>query len=233
MAYSGGYILGCDSPTIGNDKSQYSAKFDASMAAVDNHDHTTGKGRPIGTLGIADLSITAAKVAANAITTDKVNALAITGAKMAAATITGDKLAALGHAISASTGALAGTLDGAWWEFFEDGTSDPIEAPLTTTGRPVILSLIAGDGAGDLSSLNIGKSGGGPFVRFRFLRDGVQIGSDLCMGTDAEGIELPPSVFQTFDAPAAGSYTYTVEYKGASGQTLNINGVKLLARELK
>jgi hypothetical protein len=63
MGYSGTLITNCNSPTVGASKASYAATFDAAMQAVDQHDHTTGKGTQIPTAGIANNAVTRAKLA--------------------------------------------------------------------------------------------------------------------------------------------------------------------------
>lgn len=64
MAYVGLNITGCNSPTVGNDKTTFAGIFDTSFQKIDLHDHTTGKGTQIPTGGIADGAVTSAKLAA-------------------------------------------------------------------------------------------------------------------------------------------------------------------------
>lgn len=96
-------ISGLNAPVL--DDQEYVEKIIDSFTAVDNHDHTTGKGVPIGTTALADGSVTEVKLATGSVTETKLGtgsvtetklgALAVTGAKIAASTITGDKLAAV------------------------------------------------------------------------------------------------------------------------------------------
>jgi microcystin-dependent protein len=64
MGYTGANITGCDSPTIGQDRATFAGIFDNLAMKVDEHDHTTGKGLQIPTAGLANASVTAAKIAA-------------------------------------------------------------------------------------------------------------------------------------------------------------------------
>ncbi len=56
--------------------------------AVDNHDHTPGKGLQIPTAGIANLAVDSAKLASDAVTTAKIAAAQVTGVKVAGNTLT-------------------------------------------------------------------------------------------------------------------------------------------------
>jgi len=72
-------------PPILNDQ-DYVSKIKDSFDAIDLHDHTTGKGVPIGTTSLADASVTAAKLASNSVTTIKIVDGAVTPAKIASGT---------------------------------------------------------------------------------------------------------------------------------------------------
>lgn len=64
----------------------------ANWQAVDNHDHTTGKGKQIPTGGIANFAITNTKLGADAVTTDKILNGTILAADLADGIITASKL---------------------------------------------------------------------------------------------------------------------------------------------
>lgn len=84
-------INGVNPPAI-NDV-DYVDKITNSFNAVDGHDHTSGKGVPIGTAAIADDSISAAKIQTNAVTESKIVNLAITTNKIADVQVTNNKIA--------------------------------------------------------------------------------------------------------------------------------------------
>jgi hypothetical protein len=80
------------------------AELQANWEAIDDHDHTPGKGAQIGVGGIANLaigsaqlqdnSVTTAKIPNLGVTTAKINDLAITTGKLGAGVVTPDKVAA-------------------------------------------------------------------------------------------------------------------------------------------
>lgn len=78
-------INGVNPPAI-NDV-DYVDKITNSFNAIDGHDHTTGKGVPIGTTALADGSVTTAKLADNAVSTAKIQGLSITSAKFASGAV--------------------------------------------------------------------------------------------------------------------------------------------------
>lgn len=85
--YVGANITGCNSPTVGNDRSTYTGIIDTTMAAIDNHDHTTGKGKQVPAGGIVDAAISAAKLATDAVTTAKILDGNVTLAKLASSVL--------------------------------------------------------------------------------------------------------------------------------------------------
>jgi hypothetical protein len=74
-------INGVNPPAI-NDV-EYVDKITNSFNAIDEHDHTTGKGAPIGTTALADGSVTVAKLADNSVSTNKIQGAAVTSDKIA------------------------------------------------------------------------------------------------------------------------------------------------------
>jgi hypothetical protein len=78
--------------------------------AVDQHDHTTGKGVQIPTAGIATNAVTSGKLANNAVTTAKIAAGAVTNAQIATGTILASNLGAL-PAVRAYNSAVVATTD--------------------------------------------------------------------------------------------------------------------------
>lgn len=155
---------------------------------------------------------------------------AITTAKIADAAVTRPKLAALGQQISSSSGAFATS----------STSSVPVtnlSVTITTTGRLVYVGLIA-DGSGNLSQVGtLDGSSAGATITLQFVRGATAIAqyrlSTFAGGASSTLGAIPPSAFQTFDAPAAGTYTYSVNaFVGASSTGGDVTRVKLIAYEL-
>jgi hypothetical protein len=91
--YTGSSITGCNSPAVGADKDTYTGSFDAQAEAIDNHDHTSGKGKPIGTNALSDGAVTTAKLGTGAATSTKIADGAVTTAKIADSNVTTSKIA--------------------------------------------------------------------------------------------------------------------------------------------
>jgi len=83
-------INGVNPPAI-NDV-DYVDKITNSFNAVDEHDHTTGKGVPIGTTALADGSVTVAKLADDSVSTAKIQGAAVTTAKLASGAVGADAI---------------------------------------------------------------------------------------------------------------------------------------------
>lgn len=92
MGYTAANILNANSPTIGNDKTTFAAIFDASFQAVDEHDHTTGKGVIIRTAALDNLAVTTAKIDNDAVTNAKLADNAVTTSKIVDANVTTVKI---------------------------------------------------------------------------------------------------------------------------------------------
>jgi hypothetical protein len=233
MAYTGGYILGCNSPALGNDKATYTAKFDAAMAAVDNHDHSSGKGKPISTLGIADLAITGAKIADLAITSNKLNTDAVTTAKVLDAAITTPKLAdgSVTKAKLAAVGQQVSTSCGIFNTAAPGGAVTNLSVSYTTTGRPVKLSLVP-DGSGDVAMLVFNPLAASmQNAEIQFLQ-GATILARQGVGQFQNGHGLPASAFShTEYGLAAGTYTFSVKAICDIGG-IGVYSVKLVVQEI-
>lgn len=157
-------------------------------------------------LSIKAGGIQTAMIATYAVTTPTIAPQTITVAKMAPFT-TGVTVAANGFATSLSTGA-GSTQSGGYSQVFN------LTVTITTTGRPVMLFLDS-----DASGLEANVTMGGASVTggIRFYRDGVSTGKTfLCQGVVSSS-SWPSSSFVTYDFPAPGTYTYTVQARGDSG----------------
>ncbi len=98
---------------------------------------------------------------------------------------------------------------------------------LTTSGRPVSLSLIPTPSAGVLTGY-LAQSGS-DVIDVEFLRGAtVLFTTTISSGT----FNVPPGMFSGLDAVAAGTYTYSVKVKTLIGNTASVNNVRLMAYEL-
>lgn len=121
----------------------------------------------------------------------------------------------LGQQVSASSGDFTDASG-----LFVDVTN--LSVSLTTSGRPVHLSLI-NDGSGNGCSIGNGSGGS----QYRFVRGATSLGVYPC----SSGITIPASCLQMIDAsPAAGTYTYKVQL--SSGINGFVKNAKLIAYEL-
>lgn len=162
----------------------------------------------------------------------------ITGSMMANQTITEDKLAPRptgqtvgigGFATSPSSGSFAST------------STSPVDVTglsvtITTTGRPVMIGLIA-DGGGtttQLSTVNFGNLQ--PSGQFLILSGSTVIASYVMNTTTwgtTETLLVPASSVSYIDAPAAGTYTYKAQVVVVSASTsFDVINCKLYAYEI-
>lgn len=160
----------------------------------------------IGTTQIADAAVTKAKQATMS---------------MSAATATAGNVA-----ISASSGAFSSAST-----VYVDVTN--LSVTLTTTGRPVMISMIpdpaaVGGGVNSTYVFNAANSN----ANIRLYRDATAIAESLlsqASGTNYYNASCP---IMSIDAPAAGTYTYKVQYKASTAVTSQIYYWKLIAFEL-
>lgn len=162
-----------------------------------------------GQIGVSiptSLGITSSNLAANSVTTSKITDANVTKAKLSA--LGQQSGAPNSSAFTTSFVAMGGT------------------ATITTTGRPVFVTLAAGSSA----TANIDTTNS--FGTVQILRDASVI-FEYTIGGNATGdIVLPPSAISCIDESAsAGTYAYTAKIKSnsASGAFANI---KVLAYEL-
>lgn len=142
--------------------------------------------------------------------------------------ITKPKLAALGQQVSASCGG------------FFTASVTPVDitnlsVTITTTGRPVMLSLVP-DGTGS-ESYTGGVGGGAPQIQYRlFLLRGVTTLANLRIAYDlnspsSEIFVQPPGAFY-IDVVGAGTYTYKMRAQDDIGVVMRAFNLVLVAYEL-
>jgi hypothetical protein len=182
---------------------------------------STDADRAVNTNHIKDVAVTTAKIADLAVTTAKINDLGVTTGKINDAAVTRAKLASVGQQTSSSSGSFSTTSTS-----FTDVTN--LSVSITTTGRPVIVAVVANPGS---SNCNIQKSTAGTAgANFKILRDASTITDFRLLGADQ--CSIPPSSLSTIDAPAAGTYTYKVQAKADSSATASVVNCVLIAYEL-
>ena len=144
--------------------------------------------------------------------------------------ITRNNLAAVGQQVSASSG-----------NFFTSSTSlvsvTNLSVTITTSGRPVMIMLIPDNSISNSSIYSLSSSGS--TISFLNISGTSGLNSNFRLYSEALGattieITYPPGSFNTFDAPSAGTYTYTVSVmSSASTSSITyVSYVKLVAYEL-
>lgn len=168
---------------------------------------------------LANLTITAGKIANATITTTQISASAgILGTQLAAATVARSNQVAVGQQISSSSGAFSTASTS-----FVDVTN--LSVSITTSGRPVVL-LLQNDASGNAGSL-VNSSGGAIVLQ---VLQGVTSVALYSVATNAQ-----LSTVYLLDTPAAGTYTYKVQAHGVSlggSVSVQVNRAKLVAYEL-
>lgn len=146
--------------------------------------------------------------------------------------ITKPKLAALGQQLSSSSGSFSTTSNS-----LVDVTN--LTVTITTTGRPVMLMLLAANGATNsiISTSTITAANATGEVQF-YNTTGATALSTIAIGVYPSGtqalLELPPSSFIYVDTPAAGTISYKIRTRSTNGTavTMTFLGVKLIAYEI-
>ena len=169
------------------------------------------------------LSISAAGVmTAGQITTAQIANGAVTNAQIASQTImqgnlalrsTGTTVGAGGVAISNSSGMFSNFTTG-----FVNVTN--LSVTITTTGRPVMISLQP-DGTGNQAYLLGATSSGSGALQCQIQRDGTTISDSvlglLTNGSGEQEIQSLPGAVSFIDIITAGTYTYTLQIASGSG----------------
>ncbi len=204
------------------------AKIDASAvttAKIADSNVTTAK--------INDLAVTTAKINDLGVTTGKINTAAVTQAKLAARTTTTDGTdpGAGGVVFSASSASFTTTST-----TYVDVTN--LSVTLTTTGRPVRITLDTADGS---TTSTVGStrasSGAQVYVLLKAVRDATDIkivGLEQTSGSSSGSVDLkvPPGVVDFIDTPAAGTYVYKLQAEVGANMTANVTACRLMAYEI-
>jgi hypothetical protein len=159
------------------------------------------------------------------VTTTKIANGAITTTKIANGAITAEKKAALGQQISASSGLFSVSDSNT---FYADVPN--LSVTITTSGRPVFIGLIP-DGTDQNALSCTFQTTTFPAV-YRIDRSGTGV---AFISTSTTAQIIPCTALQTIDVPAAGTYTYKIQHRAASGggsSFRSLSYAKLIAYEL-
>ncbi len=213
--------MGLKIPASGD--TDYPTSISDSFSLIDQHDHVSGNGVPVGIGGIATNAVTAATIASSAVTTAKIQDGAVSPAKIGSANY---------------------QLSSAVVSFFTSGAalSDiATAAAITTNGRPVLVCIIpSGAGAADVKMKYNGTTVSQEYITglITFVRGATTIASSNFGVTFPSGLtdpenSIPPSSFCALDVVAAGTYTYKIQ--GSSDNAfgiLTLNNIKLFVQEM-
>lgn len=172
--------------------------------------------------------LTAGTLADGSITNSKIVDASITTAKVVDANITRPKLVAVGQVISTTCGNYVYT--GA----VQSVTN--LTVTITTTGRPVILTLVSDGSASSGLKIDANTSTSGISAIFSIRRNGSDIvffnmGTNFTTTSSVGGLTIPPGSTYYFDPVAAGTYTYAFR-ASTNFCSLNILNCQFLAYEL-
>jgi hypothetical protein len=150
-------------------------------------------------------------------------------ADIAAGAVTRAKLESLGQQISSSSGTFS-TASAS----LVDVTN--LTVTITTTGRPVYISVIPDGTANNsvISYINTGASGVTGICAI--IRDSTLVGRNFFAsghnGSTSASLQMAPSVVNIIDTPAAGTYVYKIQTAVTSGTSAGLQYSKLIAYEL-
>lgn len=147
----------------------------------------------------------------------------------------GATVAARGVAISASNSG----------SFSTSGTTPTavtnLTVTITTSGRPVVVQLISDNTSetpGSGAFISASSTDTSPNGSLSIRRDGNSIGTYdfggemTGSGATSTAVKTGPSACSSIDSPTAGTYTYTVFAYSSTGDTIQVEDVKLVAYEL-
>jgi hypothetical protein len=215
--YIGANITGCNSPTIGQDRSTYTAIMDALASAIDNHDHSTGKGKQIPTTGIADATVTTLKIADLNVTTAKIADNAVTAAKIAAGAVGLAQLAASNTAITASCGSFSSIAPASVL------VTNLSQALTVQSASNYVRITLVPDSVGD----SLLTTAGG--LTIELWKDGAKIQT---ITPTTSGAFSPGGIVFEDLAPTAAIHTYAIKVTQASGG-VQINNIRMRVTEMK
>lgn len=151
----------------------------------------------------------------------------ITGANIATGTVTRQNLVPLGQQLSASSGVYnTNTVLG-----LQPITN--LSVTITTTGRPVMIALIAdGTGIGFVKYTSVSGGGAGTITIQRGVTSIASMASPTTTSSTVQPT-IPSSAYQYVDIVGAGTYTYTANASlFAAADQMQVNATKLIVYEL-
>jgi hypothetical protein len=165
----------------------------------------------------------------SAVTTAKIANLNVTTGKLADGAVTQAKRASLGQQLSSE--AIFSTTSAS----FVDVTN--LTVTITTTGRPVFVGLINSASGTGSSILTRRTAGAEASSQIQILRDATAIAIyPLTLAVSGHGslldLNTPASAINTIDVPSAGTYTYKIQSRVVSANSVATAYVKLIAYEL-
>ena len=184
---------------------------------------------------ITDANVTTAKIADSAVTTDKIANSNVTTAKIANGAVTTAKIADNAVTTAKISPVIAVSSDQTFSQGFTSEanptTSSMGGATITTTGKPVVLGLMANaSGSSYIGALF--TAGASTFMQYScwFYRDGVRIGACRQQFTWPQlfnRMTVPIGGFQFVDDVSPGTYSYTfvisITYSAAASSTVTVN----------
>lgn len=191
------------------------------------------------TLQVAANGIAAAQIANATITTTQIAAGTILGSNIAAATLTKSLDAAMATGSTVAAGGIAISSSSSSYTTTSSSASDVtnLNITITTTGRPVYLSLISGSTSSARIFLTSTSGSTGLTGTYNFTRGGVVLAAHTLRTLANAGTNefaIPVSGFNYIDVVAAGTYTYTFQaaVTGTGTCTTGVIGALLSAYEL-
>ena len=152
--------------------------------------------------------------------------------------ITRSELPAVGQQVSISSTHNANVITSGTLTTCTDGTTD-LSATLTTTGRPVFISLFGVDGAGgapDVAEIEMPTTNGNSEAEIAIIRDSTVIGR-WEVRTDVGGsvsvtARMPVGGIKVLDVVTSGTYVYKIQARKINGTSVALYNIKMVAYEL-
>lgn len=181
------------------------------------------------------------QVKALGIDTPQLNGGSVTTAKIVDQNVTQAKLAPRTFAAPATAGNVLNCLSSSTGQTNNSGTFSTVSnqsANLTTTGRPVFITLLPGNGTTvsrvGLKNNNAGAQAINGFLRFRRGTTVINLQQITAYIAPSGEFWIPASAFTMLDNPTANTWTYSVQFatSGGAGEVVQIDNISLTAYEI-